>query len=269
MNIMFVDIDAIFWKAFNNIRLIDIKSIIKRVAKTSNAEKIICVADFTSRPHLSDTLAILQETQEDIPIEIVDGYSKEEERNLTDLVLTNLFYQSVLAQEHIDENTYTIICPGTKYFDMANFLQASGGNPVNFVLSDDLKGLADIQEKYHVIETMDLSEKNKSVFDKTVIKQTINAVQWGEKNNRWLTGRAVANNVEKYSKVKKWEAVFMVRALFSAKYLLKKMLQVKNSETGEMLQYKVYVVNPEMIPKIEKLLGIKLTDDASANANAH
>ena len=250
MKIAFIDIDEIFWKAFNNIRYFDVLNFISDLQQKEKHDKIYCMADFTSKDYLKTTLESLIKAKQNYPIEIIDGYSQTEKRNLTDILLINMFYQDFIKQENIDENTYTIATASKKYFNMIKFVESIGGNKVNLVVANNIEYHERISESFNVIMEIDISKEKMDIFDKTVIKEIIRSTKWGEDNRHWMTIKNLIENCRKMSNIDIKRTEYMLHAMISLGYLEKKILINKDDPN---IKYKVVVCGPE--DKIAQLLG--------------
>lgn len=251
MNIVYVDIDALFWKSFNNIRIINIEKILRKTFSLTKADSMVCVADFSTKEYLKPTQNLLETLKSEMPIEIVDGYSKVEKRNLTDITIINMFYQSIMNSESYDTNQYTIVSASTKYLNMAKFLQERSTNKVNFILTNDIPQLEAFMNMFNVLDTIDIKEDKKNIFDKTVIKEIFKVVKWGVDNTHYMAEKSIIEKLEEYSNVKRDQAEFILHALISKGYLEKKMLV--NNATNPPVQYLVVVIGNEK--EMKKLLA--------------
>ena len=249
MKIVYFDVDSLFWRAYNNIRLIDIEKIVKNINRLTKADVIYCVADFSTKEYLKPVANLLSNLKKEIPVKVVDGYSNAEKRNLTDISITNMFYQSIMNSESYDTNQYTIVASNTKYLSMAKFLQERSTNKVNFILTNDIESLDSFKTMFNVIDTIDIKEDKKSIFDKTIIKEIFKVINWSNENNRYMTEKNIVDNLVEYSKVKQEQAEYLLHALISKGYLEKKML-VNNAQEPPIKYLVVVVGNQEEVNKL-------------------
>ena len=249
MKIVYFDVDALFWRAYNNIRLIDFEKILRNVNKLTKADVIYCVADFSTKEYLKPVIDTLSSLKKEMPVEIVDGYSSAEKRNLTDISITNMFYQSIMNSDSYDTNQYTIVASNTKYLSMAKFLQERSTNKVNFILANDIEALDSFKTMFNVLDTIDIKEDKKSIFDKTIIKEIYKVINWSNENNRYMTEKNIVDNLVEYSKVKHEQAEYLLHALISKGYLEKKML-VNNSQEPPIKYLVVVMGNQEESDKL-------------------
>lgn len=246
MNIIYIDIDAIFWKAFNNLRLFNLTNFIKNINDEIKPDKILVFADFTTKEYLKPIAKTLIDMQDKFPIELTNGYSELETRNLTDLTLTNMLYQSIMNQETKDENTYTLVTASAKYLGAVAFLQNYTGKKFNLYIANDVPYLEHLND-YNVVGELDLDANKKNIADKITIKEIFKTVKWGEDNKHWLTVKNLIENCKTISKISTDKTEFMIHALISQDYLIKKML--KNPK--ENIEYKVVVMGePEKTNKL-------------------
>ena len=249
MKIVYFDVDSLFWRAYNNIRLIDIEKIVKNINRLTKADVIYCVADFSTKEYLKPVANLLSNLKKEIPVKVVDGYSNAEKRNLTDISITNMFYQSIMNSESYDTNQYTIVASNTKYLSMAKFLQERSTNKVNFILTNDIESLDSFKTMFNVIDTIDIKEDKKSIFDKTIIKEIFKVINWSNENNRYMTEKNIVDNLVEYSKVKQEQAEYLLHALISKGYLEKKML-VNNAQEPPIKYLVVVMGNQEEVNKL-------------------
>lgn len=235
MNLVYIDFDAIFWKAFNNIRLINIERLIKNIFDKVSPDKIYACADFTTKKYFENVYKELTRLSEKYPIEILNGYNKGEEKNLTDIVLINYIYQSFIQQESIDQNTYTIVTADTKYFNTMSFIQNISNKKVNLIVANDVPYCEHLNESFRVVDYIDIKASERNIFDKTVIKEILNIVKWGEDNNHWLTIKNIVDKCDKMSNINPNDSMFILHALISFKFVEK---QIFINE-AENIEYKI------------------------------
>ena len=248
MNIAYIDIDAIFWKAFNNLRLFNTESFIKKMNDEAEIEKFFVFADFSTKEYLKPIEQKLIELSSKYNIEIIDGYSEIEGRNLTDITLINHLYQSFIQQSNPNENTYTIATVSAKYFSTINFIQKFSSNKINLFISNDLPYIEKLKTTYNIIDVIDLDSNKKNTFDKITIKEIIKTVKWAEKAERYFTVKNVIENCKNISNISNDKTEFMIHALISQGYLEKKLLRYENDNK----EYKILVVGEE--EKLNKFL---------------
>lgn len=267
MNIVYMDADEIFWRAFSNVRFFDVVPFFKELKKQADPNRINIVVDL-HKEYLRPIMEVIDMVKDQYNINIINGYNEAEDKNLTDIVLINNFYQDFMTQGDIKENNYTIVTAGTKYFPMADFIEKFGGNTVSFVLSNDMENLDELSQEYSVVGTMDIAENNMNVFDKTTIREIIRSVQWGEKNKHYLTLRNLIINCEKISNIKPYRTNFVTHALITREVLKRSKLIVngfidktKNEvvKNDKSVEYKVVVSGEqEVMDEFLKTHGITL-----------
>ena len=132
---------------------------------------------------------------------------------------------------------------------MAKFLQERSTNKVNFILTNDIESLDSFKTMFNVIDTIDIREDKKSIFDKTIIKEIFKVINWSNENNRYMTEKNIVDNLVEYSKVKQEQAEYLLHALISKGYLEKKML-VNNAQEPPIKYLVVVVGNQEEVKKL-------------------
>lgn len=249
-NIAYIDLDEIFKKAYINMRLFDIKHIIKNMAKDKEFEKIFVFADFTSKEFLANIKKDLEDMQVEYPIVLVDGYNDTEEKNLTDIVLINTFYQNLIASNDEDDIYYTFVMAGTKYLSMLEYVQSITGKKVNLIIGDDVPYVDKLSETFNIVDKIELQENKKTIEDKLVIREIFNVVKWGEDNKYWMTFKNVIEKCKTMSNIRENDTYFMLNAMIAKKLLERRKL----IHQDEGIQYKVLVIGESEL--VEKFLSV-------------
>ena len=246
----YIDLDEILWKAFSNLRIINVKYLFNQFTKGRKFDKIYVFGDFTNKSYMEDIRKELEDLQHNYKIIIVDGYNETEGKNLTDIVLLNTFYQNFMEQENIDDTEYTFGIASTKYLSGIKFIQELSGKKINLIVGDAIPYVDQLAETFNIIYKIDMLANNKTVQDKLVIKEIINIVKWGEENKHWMSIKNVIEKCEVMSNIKHADAVFMTKALLAQKIIEKRKLI--HQEDG--MQYVVLVIGDE--ETVEKFLSI-------------
>ena len=231
MNIAYVDIDSIFWRAFNNLRLFNLESFMNMLQGVSNPEKILVYADFESKQYLKPVYTQLNKLKAKYPIEIMNCYVKSEKRNLTDLKMVNRFYQDFIMQEKLTQNNVTITMATLKYLPMVDFIEKMGANRVNLIVSNDIPYYEKLADNYNIVGTIDIAQEKANVYDKLIIREILKSIRWGQENNHWLTFRGVVQNCEKMSNIKPDQTEFMLHSMISSNYVEKRVAEQEGNTT--------------------------------------
>lgn len=231
MNIAYVDIDSIFWRAFNNLRLFNLESFMTMLQGASNPDKILVYADFESKQYLKPVYTQLNKLKAKYPIEIMNCYVKSEKRNLTDLKMVNRFYQDFIMQEKLTQNNVTITMATLKYLPMVDFIEKMGANRVNLIVSNDIPYYEKLADNYNIVGTIDIAQEKANVYDKLIIREILKSIRWGQENNHWLTFRGVVQNCEKMSNIKPEQTEFMLHSMISSNYVEKRVAEQEGNTT--------------------------------------
>lgn len=219
MKITLIDADPILWKGIYNIRLINLTELIRKIYKEEKQDKIYLVGAFNDHNWFLQTLTETAKLSNELQMETITTYSKSEGKNIYSFGVMNMLYQSFMAQENITDNTYTIVAANTYFLDAAAFFEDRGGNKVNFILTDDIPDLKFIAEKFNLIHTIKVKPTERSVFDKTIIKQILNIIQLGEADGNINTLASLSDKCEKFSNIARYKTLFLTHALIYNKYL--------------------------------------------------
>lgn len=223
MKITLIDADPILWKGDNNIRLIYLADIIRKIYQTEKQDKIYLFGGFNKKNIFLPMLTEAAKLMENLPLETVTTYNELERKNVSGFGLMNMLYQLFMAQEALTDDTYTVVAADTNFLNAASFFEERGGNKVNFVLTDDIPDLHLIEEKFNVIHTIKVKPTERSIFDKTIIKQILNVIQWGEADGSTNSLATLTKRCEKYSNIEQYKTLFLARALIHNGYLERKL----------------------------------------------
>ena len=161
-------------------------------------------------------------------------YSELEERNVSNISVINLFYQSFLAQNDVAENTYTIIAGDTNLFSMDKYAKKAGGNPIRYILTNDIPQLDTLGQSHKIIDTIDVNPENMSVFDKLTAKEIINLIKNDDKAGKYDTIATILHKCKTFSKMPNHQTLFILHSLIHGGYLKREVKSVdedKNKTT--------------------------------------
>lgn len=219
MNITFVDADPILWKGDANIRLVDLAKVVAKIHKAEKQDAIYLVGGFDDKNLFKEYLLDMLNALTDLPVSPVSTYSMLEERNVPNIGVMNLFYQSFIAQNSVTDNTYTIVAGDTNFFNMAKFVKKLGANEIRFVLTNDIPQLSTLADTYNIIDTIDVNPNKLSIYDKITIKEILNIIRSSQDKGRFETISNLLYKCEKFSNISRPKTLFITHALIHGDYL--------------------------------------------------
>ena len=234
MKITFVDADPILWKGDANMRLIDLAGVIMKIHKNEKQDKIFLIGGFDEKNLFKAYLYDVVKKLHDLPVSAISTYSELEERNVSNISVINLFYQSFLAQNDVAENTYTIIAGDTNLFSMDKYAKKAGGNPIRYILTNDIPQLDTLGQSHKIIDTIDVNPENMSVFDKLTAKEIINLIKNDDKAGKYDTIASILHKCKTFSKMPNHQTLFILHSLIHGGYLKREVKSVdedKNKTT--------------------------------------
>lgn len=228
-----MDLNAIYWKFLNNMRLFNLQMFIKHLydEETKNGENVQfrIFSDFSETSPLRNIREILISMKMDYPMKIVDGYSQAEKRNLTDIALINSLYQSFIEQESsYAENEYVFVVTDTKYINTLDYLQSKSGRSISIYVANDFPYIRQLDGMFEIHGDINVSASTRSVFDKTIIRQIFEMIDSAKEKGINLTLKNLSDDCLRLSKIKHEDTLYMVKALMIGGYLKKEEIELEN-----------------------------------------
>lgn len=248
MKITFVDADPILWKGDTNMRLIDLAGVIMKIHKNEEQDKIFLIGGFDDKNLFKTYLYDVVKKLQDLPVSAISTYSELEERNVSNISVINLFYQSFLAQDDVTDNTYTIVAGDTNLFSMDKYVKKAGGNPIRYILTNDIPQLDTLGQSHKIVDTIDVKPDNMSVFDKLVAKEIINIIKSDEKTGKYDTIATILHKCKEFSNIHNHQSLFILHSLIHGGYLKREIKSLDNEKSKTII-----VLGDET--KLEQLLS--------------
>ena len=231
MKITFVDADPILWKGDLNMRLIDLAGVIMKNHKNEKQDKIFLIGGLNKKNLFKTYLYDVIKKLHDLPVSAISTYSELEERNVSNISVINLFYQSFLAQNDVGENTYTIIAGDTNLFSMDKYVKKAGGNPIRYILTNDIPQLDTLAKSHKIIDTIDVNPNNMSVFDKLTAKEIINVIKNDDKTGKYDTIATILHKCKTFSNIPNHQTLFILHSLIHGEYLKREVKSVDEEKS--------------------------------------
>lgn len=240
MNVLLIDLEAIYQKAIENVRYIDAVKLIKRWTKICEAKEVAVFANLSKRhvKHIAEDLVALKKrfAKDEIELKIFDGYSEVEHKSFSDLVLVNYLYKSFFKQNTPRDNNYFIAASDSRYFNLAKDLQEiHDGNQFGLIMPDKLT--YDIPEIFKSVDEIKINSPI-TLVEKLVIQESIRNIMYGEKNKQPYTIKNIVQQNLQNSKIPYSESFFVIASLLERGVVRRAISKMVTSE-GETTHYLV------------------------------
>lgn len=240
MNVLLIDLEAIYQKAIENVRYIDVVKLMKKWTNICDAKEVAVFTNLSKKnvKHIAENLVALKKrfAKDEIELKIFDGYSEIERKSFSDLVLANYLYKSFFKQNSPKENNYFIAASDSRYFNLAKDLQEiHKGNQFGFIMPDKLP--YDIPEIFKLVDEIKINSPM-TLVEKLVVQESIRNIRHGEKNKQPYTIKNIVQQNLQNSKIPYQESFFVISALLEKGVVRRAILKMLTSE-GESTHYLV------------------------------
>lgn len=239
MNKLLIDLEAIYQKAFENVRYIDVPKEIKKWRKACDAKEVAVFGNLTRKHmnHIAEQLVALKKqfAKDNFVLNIYDGYSEMEKQSFTDLVLASYLYKDFFSQSSPTENNYTLAVADSRYFNIMNDLQnKAGGNQFGLITVDDLP--YEIPEVFKLVTQVNVNSANITMVEKIIIQESLRNIQFGAKKKQYYTIKNIAQQNLQNSKIPFTQTIFVIAAMIGKRVLTRIPMQMK-AEDGSTVNY--------------------------------
>lgn len=239
MNKLLIDLEAIYRRAFENVRYIDVPKAITKWRKVSNAKEVVVFANLTRKnmSHITESLVALKKrfAKDGFDLMIFDGYSTMEHQSFTDLMLARHLYKDFFSQESPTEHNYTLAVADSRYFNIMNDLQEdAGGNQFNLIIVDDLP--YEIPNQFKQIFEIKINSNDLTAVEKVIIQESLRNIKFGAKKEQYYTIKNIAQQNLQNSKIPMSQTIFVIASMLAKKVLTRVPMSMTN-EDGETINY--------------------------------